>query len=102
MMPAAVQISQLEKFVRHFAALTPAEAEATLVRTISFRIEYLKRTQLECEIEGIYSGCHIFLPQEKTFKYFAPFFCRRSILSLAVTIVDLQNGTLSCAIHGFL
>ncbi|KAG7667618.1 hypothetical protein KSW81_005545 [Nannochloris sp. 'desiccata'] len=30
MMPAAVQISQLEKFVRHFAALTPAEAEATL------------------------------------------------------------------------
>jgi hypothetical protein len=30
-MPAAAQISHLEKFVRHFAALNPAEAEATLV-----------------------------------------------------------------------
>ena len=32
-MPAAEQVDQLEHFVRHFAALSPAEAQATLVRT---------------------------------------------------------------------
>jgi hypothetical protein len=47
-MPAAAQISQLEKFVRRFAALSPAQAEATLVSLLILHIFKLKRTQFQC------------------------------------------------------